>query len=157
MKAISLLQPWATLIMLGYKQYETRSWATKHRGPLVIHASLGKPKEARQVAEKDPEISRILRRHGLRFDSLPRGVILGEVKVKGMLEIIEPGRGIRLGCCDPDLLKPEERAAGDYTPGRWAWQLAKPIELNKHVPCRGSLSVWQVPAEVAAQFDYLPF
>lgn len=37
-KAITLHQPWATLIALGAKQYETRSWPTGYRGLLVIHA-----------------------------------------------------------------------------------------------------------------------
>ena len=38
MKAITIIQPWATLIALGEKQFETRSWFTKHRGELAIHA-----------------------------------------------------------------------------------------------------------------------
>ena len=38
MKAITLHQPWATLIALGVKTIETRSWPTKHRGPIAIHA-----------------------------------------------------------------------------------------------------------------------
>jgi activating signal cointegrator 1 len=42
MKAISLLQPWATLVVMGVKTIETRSWQTPHRGELLIHASLGK-------------------------------------------------------------------------------------------------------------------
>lgn len=39
MKAISLWQPWATLISTGDKTWETRSWATTYRGPLAIHAA----------------------------------------------------------------------------------------------------------------------
>jgi hypothetical protein len=42
MKAISLLQPWATLVAIGAKHFETRSWSTAFRGPLAIHASMGK-------------------------------------------------------------------------------------------------------------------
>ncbi|KQO04623.1 hypothetical protein ASF12_13925 [Paenibacillus sp. Leaf72] len=38
MKAITIIQPWATLIAIGAKQYETRGWSTKHRGALAIHA-----------------------------------------------------------------------------------------------------------------------
>jgi hypothetical protein len=38
MKALTLIQPWATLVALGEKQIETRSWDTKYRGPLAIHA-----------------------------------------------------------------------------------------------------------------------
>lgn len=43
MKALTLHQPWASLIALGYKTIETRSWATSHRGPLAIHAGTRRP------------------------------------------------------------------------------------------------------------------
>jgi len=39
MKAISLWQPWATLISIGAKRIETRSWETLYRGSIVIHAA----------------------------------------------------------------------------------------------------------------------
>jgi hypothetical protein len=39
MKAISIRQPWAWLIVNGYKPVENRTWATKYRGPILIHAS----------------------------------------------------------------------------------------------------------------------
>ena len=39
MKALSVTQPWATLIATGQKQIETRSWGTRYRGPLYIHAA----------------------------------------------------------------------------------------------------------------------
>ncbi len=45
MKVISIRQPWATLIAEGYKEYEFRSWATKYRGPILIHASKTVEKE----------------------------------------------------------------------------------------------------------------
>lgn len=39
MKVITIWQPWASLIVLGHKKIETRGWATKYRGPLLIHAA----------------------------------------------------------------------------------------------------------------------
>lgn len=39
MKALTLWQPWATLVALGVKTIETRSWSTSYRGPLAIHAA----------------------------------------------------------------------------------------------------------------------
>jgi len=36
LKALSLWQPWASLMALGVKRIETRSWQTQHRGPLII-------------------------------------------------------------------------------------------------------------------------
>lgn len=41
MKAVTLTQPWATLVAIGAKQIETRSWPTNYRGPLAIHAGKG--------------------------------------------------------------------------------------------------------------------
>jgi len=39
MKAISIRQPWAWLIVNGYKDVENRTWRTSYRGPVLIHAS----------------------------------------------------------------------------------------------------------------------
>ena len=41
MKVITLTQPWATLVAIGAKRIETRSWPTRYRGPLAIHAAIG--------------------------------------------------------------------------------------------------------------------
>jgi len=38
MRALTIHQPWASLIAAGLKTIETRAWATKHRGQIVIHA-----------------------------------------------------------------------------------------------------------------------
>ena len=38
LKAITIWQPWAELIIRGFKQYETRSWPTHYRGKIAIHA-----------------------------------------------------------------------------------------------------------------------
>ena len=43
MKSLSLWQPWASLVALGIKTVETRSWATSYRGPLAIHAATHRP------------------------------------------------------------------------------------------------------------------
>lgn len=39
MKVLSIKEPWASLIINGYKKYEFRSWSTKYRGEILIHAS----------------------------------------------------------------------------------------------------------------------
>ena len=46
MKAITIKQPWATLIAEGYKEYEFRTWKTKYRGDILIHAGKGIDKNA---------------------------------------------------------------------------------------------------------------
>lgn len=46
MKTITIKQPWATLIAKGYKEYEFRTWKTKYRGEILIHAGKGIDKKA---------------------------------------------------------------------------------------------------------------
>jgi eukaryotic-like serine/threonine-protein kinase len=60
MKCLSLHQPGATLLTLGAKRYETRSWRTEYRGPLLIHASVSFPPAARFSSEAfaaDPKLA----------------------------------------------------------------------------------------------------
>jgi hypothetical protein len=66
MKALTIRQPWASLIVAGLKDVENRSWPASYRGPLVIHAGLGM--DAADVPLPD----------GLE---MPRGVILGTAEV----------------------------------------------------------------------------
>ena len=39
-RALSIRQPWAWLILNGYKDLENRTWRTDYRGPLLIHAGM---------------------------------------------------------------------------------------------------------------------
>ena len=67
MKVLTIKQPWATLIMQGNKRFEFRSWQTKYRGDLLIHAGKGIDKEAiKRLSKYIPE-------------DLPAGKILGKV------------------------------------------------------------------------------
>ena len=52
MKTITIKQPWATLIAEGYKEYEFRTWKTKYRGPILIHAGKGIDKKAMKKFSK---------------------------------------------------------------------------------------------------------
>ncbi len=49
MKAITIWQPWSSLLACGAKGFETRSWATSYRGPIAIHAA---KLSVRQVLKK---------------------------------------------------------------------------------------------------------
>ena len=69
MKVLTIRQPWATLIMQGNKRFEFRSWQTKYRGELLIHAGKNIDKEACNRLKKYlPE-------------KLIMGKILGKVKL----------------------------------------------------------------------------
>lgn len=149
MKALSLIQPYATLIALGYKRNETRSFNTKHRGPLMIHASAGKPKWAREVCESDPIIKGILTKHGLTFDTLPRGVIVAVTRLLRPCRIVSkrssPFDAYELTA---DQLSPTEYACGDYTHGRFAWPLIDVQVLPEPIPAKGSLGLWDAAKQI---------
>jgi len=42
---LSMHQPWASLLVMGFKRFEGREWTTKYRGPLWIQATSQKPSE----------------------------------------------------------------------------------------------------------------
>ena len=69
MKALTIKQPWATLIMQGDKRFEFRSWKTNFRGDVLIHAGKGLDKEA------------VVRLKKYLPDELPMGKILGKVTI----------------------------------------------------------------------------
>lgn len=129
MKALTLTQPWAQLVALGHKSIETRSWSTKYRGPLAIHAARGFPRAARELAAEERAIGRLSR------DRLPLG---GIVAIAWLVDVK------RVEEAQPT---PLERHLGDYSPGRYAWildrdrlrVLAAPLEWT------GRLGLWDVP------------
>lgn len=61
MKGLTLTQPWATLVAIGAKRVETRSWSTNYRGPIAIHAAKGFPPEARALCDEEPFRSCLVR------------------------------------------------------------------------------------------------
>src|SRR3972149_11819690 len=58
MKALSIIQPWAWLIVHGHKPVENRRWPTSFRGQFLIHAGKKFDHEAifwlREIANKSP-------------------------------------------------------------------------------------------------------
>jgi hypothetical protein len=80
MKALSIRQPWAWLIVNGYKDIENRTWPTRFRGRVLIHASKAKKRDeyekARAFAESiDPTLI------VPDFDALARGGIVGVARI----------------------------------------------------------------------------
>jgi hypothetical protein len=74
-RVITVQQPWATLLALGEKPIEYRSWPTSYRGPLAISSSKSFPKHRREDCET-PRVKKALRKHGLSVADLPRGKVL---------------------------------------------------------------------------------
>jgi hypothetical protein len=81
MKALSIRQPWAWLIVNGWKDIENRSWPTKYRGDLLIHASKGMTRSEYDEALEATQEARGSLDGFPSFDSLQRGGIVGAVKL----------------------------------------------------------------------------
>ena len=151
-RVLTLTQPWATLVVIGAKRLETRSWQTHYRGPVAIHAAAGFPAKARRLCDSEPFHSTLLaalaekkpgRFH--RTDAvpqgkgwsalLPTGVILGRCNVNGCEPITEH-----------NLPAEPERSFGIYTcPGRFAWSLDGVQEFSRPIPAKGALGLWRFP------------
>jgi len=130
MKALTIKQPWASLLMAGVKRVENRTWSTGHRGRLAIHAG-------KQV---DPAAAAILAAAGIDpepFADAPRGAILGTVELVDVIDGGDPQRDFTRYDVDADPL-----AFGPY-----CWVLEDPRPLDQPIPCRGALSLWEVDLE----------
>lgn len=137
MKAISLLQPWASLVVLGFKTWETRSWNTSYRGRLQIHASVRKDATAKSLCITSEWFHK--RIGGLvGFYKLPFGAIIGEVTLAETMRTDTPY-----------ILSEEEFQFGDYSPGRWMWKLNDPVVWQNPIPCKGALSIWNYDGPVS--------
>lgn len=130
-KALTLTQPWATLVVLGEKRWETRSWRTRYRGPIAVHAAKTFPRSAKRLAERDPYYVTILGKYPITW--LPLGAIIGTVELVE-IERVEAVVDVVIGL--------KEKAFGDYSAGRWAWQLANPVVFEEPVRWRGALGLW---------------
>lgn len=73
MKALSLTQPWASLVAIGAKRIETRSWSTSYRGLVAIHASKRFPDEACLFAIQDLVTGPLMRAGALPAGWAPWG------------------------------------------------------------------------------------
>lgn len=142
MKAITILQPWASLVMCELKHYETRSWSTRYEGELLIHAGKGVSRDGRWLWERLQE-RRWLGVGGLpdcKFNDLPRGVILGRVHLVGCFDTSR----VRQAFSDRSI----EAGLGDYSDGRFAWLLDVRKVFAQPIPAAGMLGLWEFKGEL---------
>jgi len=133
MKALSLWQPYASAVALGLKTYETRSWTTKVRGPITIHAS-----KRWGPAERD------LSRNAARIHGQP---LLAEPPLGAIVAIAEIAEVFRTEDIR-EKLSADELFFGDYDDGRYAWRLENVRALRTPIPIRGWQGFFPVPDEL---------
>jgi hypothetical protein len=153
-KAITLYQPYASAVVYKLKRFETRSWPTSHRGLLAIHAS----------KKKRSDVARELTGVGYGLDSLNMELLLKvdrRVLEWNMVAQSEfPALGCIVGLAEVRTVQHTETARrllfvdelelrwGDFSDGRFAWELVNRTRLETPVPCRGAQGLWNVPFDV---------
>ncbi len=156
MKAITILQPWASLIACGAKKIETRGWATKYRGPIAIHAAKDRDKKGERIRHIVARAAQC----GVVIPKMEFGSVIAVADLVDVLYIVHnPGtdidvaKNINIGAESmtldkhaPDFHKyivPTEKeiSFGDWRPGRYAWLLENVRPITP-VPARGQQGLW---------------
>lgn len=183
MKALTVRQPWASLIAAGVKSIETRSWSTAHRGPLAIHAAVRDPNKPSLggtwtigdwfvVSQCEPYYWEL--RQAARRLSLPLGMVVATCELVDVVPIIAFEDGPPEGSCvtvmpsgivkgwfeqpgSTVIAAYDEAAFGDYTPGRYAWILDNVVAIDEPIPARGRQGLWEwTPPRSGEALDQRP-
>jgi len=156
MRALSLTEPWATLMAIGAKKIETRSWSTTYRGPLAIHVAKSYPPECRHLCTHAPFRSALSSAPGdaslyeaLAAGTAPRGAI---VAVADLVDCFSTDPTNPLNEMMRRLREPEF-SFGNYSPGRFGFVTTNLRRLATPVPARGALQIWTVPPDIARQVE----
>jgi hypothetical protein len=126
MKAISINQAFAEIIISCEKIVENRDWDTDYRGQLAIHASY----KSRYLDEQ-------------ALSQYARGGVIGQVTFKACIHIDELKQ-----LSESDSLVPETEYYADellnhaHTKGPWCLVLSGPIRFDQILPCKGQLRLW---------------
>jgi len=124
LRALSIRQPWAWLVVNGYKDIENRTWSTELRGRLYIHAG------QRMVPDDYPDQREHIYRAGIVIPGqLARGAIVGEVTITGC----------------------QSASDSPWFCGPYGFLLEDPIAYENPVPYRGQLGFFEVDENAISQ------
>lgn len=173
MKAITIYQPYASLIAEGHKIYEPRAFYTKYRGPIAIHS-------ARVI---DPDVFKFmlcpistvleLERCGVNaynVDNLSRSTIIAMAELVDIWEVEKSTIGgeivlrklkntDNLHHCQyrptatTITLDRKEAALGDWHKGTYAWEFRNVKALELPIPAKGSPRLWDWDPETESKED----
>ena len=121
MKVITIKQPWASLIAEGYKEYEFRTWKTKYRGDILIHAGKGIDSKAMKTYEN----------YNLSY---PRGCIIAVAKITDCLDVNDE---LKNNLKNNEVYSNIIKSNKSY----YAFKLEN-VNKIKPIPINGKLSLW---------------
>ncbi len=123
LKVLTLRQPWATLVAEGIKKYEFRSWKTKYRGKVLIHAGTG----------IDKEDMKKYKNMNLEF---PSRRIIAVVEIEDCLELDED--------LNKKIISENNIAYGHKIRNGYAWKLKNIKKINYDKEVNGQLGLWNI-------------
>ena len=143
MKALTIWQPYASLIAKGLKEYETRGFKTRYRGPLLIHSGQRPMRWVLNHSDEDA-LDVAIEAFGMeQLMKLPVGVAICVVDLVDCVEMT------------PEFIAQQsqtELATGDWMPGRFAWKLENPRPLDP-VELLGKQGIWNAELCVACRYN----
>jgi hypothetical protein len=146
MKALSVRQPWASLLVAGQKRFEVRRRNLREPGRYLIHASGAKAWGIRDL-RKNPLLLRALARAGLEDEAAwPRSAIVG---------VVEFGRIWGPRHRRPAMSEMQRFLCGPIA-GHYLWEVRRCWTFDEPIPADGKLNLWEpslsVRAKVAEEF-----
>lgn len=124
MKALTIKNPWAELIISGYKEYEFRSWKTNYRGKILIHAGIN--------IEKD--MLERFQNYSLEYVC---GAIIGEAEITDCILVDEDFQ--------KELIKKDPIVYGKSNHVEtYAWKLENIKKYENPIFIKGKLGLWNV-------------
>lgn len=178
MRALTLWQPWASLIAVGAKTIETRSWSTTYRGPLAIHAAKRQPDWSAMKelvaghAWNEWYAAGLVAEDG-STDHIPLGAVVAVCDLVDVVPIVEcppyrkdaarnwsgtivcQGRPGTLWLAETGPVHPihDQLPFGDFTPGRYAWLLDNVRPLTEPYSMKGAQGLRRVPDDMAREIE----
>jgi len=142
LQALSIRQPWASLIMSGMKTIELRSWQTNYRGWLWIHSGKKPDLEALELLGDQPQ-------------EFQTGGLLGIAHLTDVRAIETPAQW--------RSLQSAHRSAHGFQEGAYGWRFSEAIALRRKIACPGELYLFPLHAAtrdaareaIAADADFL--
>lgn len=142
-RALPVWQPWASLIVNGFKRVETRHWPLPEKlwgEPIGIHATKTRdhlhllaesPFDAYFSVDDLEDLAQV-------SEQLPLGAIIGYVRFSRCAQMTEQTIAAL------EETKPDEHAFGDYRPGRYAWVIAESHRFEEPAPWKGQQGMFRV-------------
>lgn len=178
MKGLSLWQPWASLCGIGAKEYETRSWPTRYRGRIAIHAAkkgfyqaIAQSFETNEAAmEFHREVENfpgwVVEEGYIRVSPVhfPLGAFVATATLAQCFWVFGcgyPDAGVRI-VRDIDTEKTHEIHVserellfGDWSSGRFVWRLEDVRALAVPLPATGRQGLWNIDEKIEREIASL--